>query len=220
MVAFVPALALSRDAPRTPVPSEQRSTWASFRKDLFQAFQNPILLALGIVEAIMYLGLRANKAFLPAYSISVGINPAQIGVIFSVQVGATLLAQPIGGSLSDRWGRKPVIGVGLLLIAGTLPLMVMTESFLVLVVLGAVLGLGEAAIMPSIVTLGTEQSKESNYGSTMGMLDAMDNVGKALGPIVAGLLLVVFGYFTSFTILAGILLAAAVVFWALVPDIG
>ena len=66
----------------------------------------------------------------------------------------------------------------------------------------------------------TSPPKESNYGSTMGMLDATDNVGKALGPVVAGLLLAIFGYLTSFSILAGILLAAAVVFWAVVPDLG
>jgi hypothetical protein len=52
------------------------------------------------------------------------------------------------------------------------------------------------------------------------MLDAMDNVGKALGPIVAGLLLGLSSYVISFTIIAGILVAVAVGFCAVARDIG
>jgi hypothetical protein len=48
------------------------------------------------------------------------------------------------------------------------------------------------------------------------MLDAMDNVGKALGPIFAGLLLGLFNYATSFAIVAGILIVVACVFGAVV----
>jgi MFS family permease len=82
------------------------------------------------------------------------------------------------------------------------------------------LGLGEAAVMPAVITLGTELSAEGNYGATLGVLDAMDNVGKALGPVVAGLLLGVFNYATSFAVIAGILVAVAVVFYVGARDLG
>lgn len=62
----------------------------------------------------------------------------------------------------------------------------------------------------------TELSDTGNYGSTLGMLDAMDNAGKALGPIFAGLLLGLFNYVTSFAIVAGILIVVAFVFGAVV----
>jgi len=214
LVAFLPALALPRARPSASGAQQRSSTREFVRQHLLQAFRNPVLLALGIVEATLYLGLRANKAFLPLYALSVGINPAQVGVIFSVQVAATLLAQPLGGYLAERLGRKPVILVGLLLVGGGLPLMVMARSFPVLALLGVVLGLGEAAVMPSVITLGTELSAEGNYGSTLGMLDAMDNVGKALGPVVAGLLLGAFDYVTSFTIIASFLVAVTAMFCA------
>lgn len=219
LVAFLPAMALPRARQSTASAQEQSSTWVFVRQHLLQAFRNPVLLALGVVEAALYLGLRANKAFLPLYAISIDLNPAQIGVIFSIQVATTLLAQPIGGYLSDRMGRKPVILVSLVVVGGALPLMVMARDFLTLALLSMVLGLGEAAIMPSIVTLGTELSDEGNYGATLGMLDAMDNVGKALGPIVAGLLLGLFNYVTSFSIIAGLLVAGAAIFFAVVRDL-
>jgi DHA2 family metal-tetracycline-proton antiporter-like MFS transporter len=113
-------------------------------------------------------------------------------------------------------GSRPAIFIGLVFVAAGLPLMVMTDDMLILALLSIVLGLGEAMVMPSMLTLGTELSTTDNYGSTLGMLDAMDNLGKALGPIVAGFLLGWLSYQTTFGIIASLLVIVAVVFFAVV----
>lgn len=219
LIAFLPALALpkTRRARAGAAPagrSGARDTGAAFlRRQLLLVYRNPALLTLGVAQAALYLGLRANGAFLPLYGRSIGVNAAQIGIVFSVQIAATLLLQPLAGRLADRWGRNPVIVGGLLCVAAALPLMVSARDFPTLLLLGAALGLGEAAISPSLTALGTELSDGQNYGSALGMLDAMDNVGKALGPLVAGLLLGAFSYVTSFTIIAALLVAVALLFW-------
>lgn len=212
LVAFLPTIALPQESKNSGKVGKQGVSLPAFGQHLSQAFRDPVLLALGMVQAALYLGLRANKAFLPIYAVDVGMNPAQIGAIFSIQVAASMVMQPAGGYLSDRLGRKPLILFGLVLVAGTLPLMVMTESLAVLVLLSVFLGLGEAAIMPSMLTIGVELSEEGSYGSTLGMLDAMDNVGKALGPILAGVLLGWFSYPVGFSIIAGLLVIVAVGF--------
>jgi hypothetical protein len=51
------------------------------------------------------------------------------------------------------------------------------------------------------------------------MLDAMDNVGKALGPILAGLLLGWFSLVSTFSIIAGLLVIVAIAFFVLVRGI-
>lgn len=216
LLAFLPALALTRYGQVAPKVRRGSISWAVFGQHLSHAFRNPLLLALGMAQAALYLGLRANKAFLPLYAVDVGMNPAQIGAIFSIQVAATMLAQPAGGYFSHRMGSRPAILIGLVFVAAGLPLMVMTDDMLILALLSMVLGLGEAMVMPSMLTLGTELSTTDNYGSTLGMLDAMDNLGKALGPIVAGFLLGWFSYQTTFGIIAGLLVVVAVVFFAVV----
>jgi MFS family permease len=220
LLAFLPAMVLPRSTQSAPSLQGWSSTWKLVHQHLSRAIKNPALAALGGVQAALYLGLRANKAFLPLYAVSVDINPAQIGIVFSVQVVATLLAQPLGGYLADRVGRKPVILAGLALVAVVLPLMVVARYFLALALLSIAMGLGEAAVMPSVASLGTELSDKSHYGSTLGMLDAMDNVGKALGPILAGLLLGLFDYVISFSIIAVVLVAIAVIFGLVARDLG
>jgi MFS family permease len=88
-----------------------------------------------------------------------------------------------------------------MLVTVGLPLIFIAREFYVIALLSIALGLGEAAIMPAIISLATELSAQGNYGSTLGLLDAMDNIGKALGPILAGLLISSLGYSTSFLII-------------------
>lgn len=217
--AFIPALWLP--GLPSPAPARRRpGKLNDFGRRLVGAFRSPRLLALGIVEAALYLGLRANKAFLPLYGEERGINPAQVGMLFSIQVATTLVAQPGGGYLADRWGRKRTILAGLLVTACALPLMMATRDRVALALLSVVLGLGEAAVMPSVIALSTELSQRDRYGATLGMLDAMDNVGKALGPIVAGLLIGVWGYTPAFIVLALGLGGIAVLFFAFAQDLG
>jgi MFS family permease len=218
LLAFLPALALPAiHTASSSTPA--RSSGAGFRS-LAQAVRNPALLALGLAEAALYLGVNSSKAFLPLYALSVGINPAQIGSIFSFQVAATMLTQPLGGRLADRLGRRPVILLGLLLVAAALPLMMTSHTLPTLALCSLILGLGEGAVMPSITTLGTELAQQGTYGSTLGVLDAMDNVGKALGPIVAGVLLGTFSYALAFTIIASVLVAVALLLLVLGRHIG
>ena len=181
-------------------------------EQLRRAFTDPLLLRLGLVQTVLYLGLRANSTFLPIYALSIGINPAQVGLLLSTQVGATLLVQPAAGRLADRLG-PTVIVAGLLLLAAGLPLMVMVDHFLTLATLGVALGAGEGLVTPAINAALTEPVEGRRCGSLLGMLDSMDNVGKALGPIVAGLLISVLGFVGAFSAIAALVAASAALLW-------
>ncbi len=210
VLALIPVLVLKKTSPMMVRPARRGPSLRTWHSELSGALRNPRLLMLGLIEAAMYLGLRANKAFLPLYAVSAGLNAAQVGIIFSIQVASTLVAQPGCGHLADRVGRRPLVIGGLLAIASALPLFVLSKQLTVMIGLGVILGLGEAAILPPVMALGTELSSKEGYGSTLGMLDAMDNLGKALGPVLAGLMLSFSSYLSTFIFLALLLLILAV----------
>jgi MFS family permease len=174
----------------------------SLRSTLFNTYKDKNILRLGIIQAILFLGLRANKAFLPIIAIEKEITPAQIATVLSIQVLATLISQPIWGFLADRLGFNFCLKLGLGLVAVGITAMVLTGNLLLLIALGIFMGLGEGAIMPVITSIATTVKGNREYGSSLGVLDAMDNVGKALGPILAGFLIGFSNYFTAFSIIS------------------
>ena len=50
--------------------------------------------------------------FMPYYFADVGISPFFIGIIFTAIAVSRAMASLIGGRIADRFGRKPIIGIG------------------------------------------------------------------------------------------------------------
>jgi len=129
-----------------------------------------------------------------------------------VQVLTTILAKPLMGRVSDRWGRKPLIVAGLVLCAGSFAAIPLLTSFFLLLVTALVFGLGEAFVTSSSAALVADVWHEKNFGAAMGAFGTIFDIGHAAGPILAGLLLARYDYIVSFSILAAILLLAIPVF--------
>src|SRR5437667_6677672 len=102
---------------------------AEFRQGVAEVFKTPPIFVAAGIEAVRYLGLGAFPGFLPIYAKKVGLNEAEIAIVLGSQLATAVVAKPIGGRLSDRLGRKPVIVIGLLLCAAALPLMFRCEDF-------------------------------------------------------------------------------------------
>lgn len=79
---------------------EQGSAWA-------------LLRSLGLLVGVAILAQATTtgvNSFLPIYLVDKhGVSPLRAGMFLSLVYGAGLVAAPLGGALSDRVGRKPVI---------------------------------------------------------------------------------------------------------------
>ena len=177
----------------------------------------PILIAAGI-EAIMYLGYGAFLGFLPIYAKTVGLNDAEIAIVLGSQLATAVVAKPIGGRLSDRLGRKPVIVIGLLLCAAALPLMFRCEDFYTFVVVAPLLGLGTAAVTPVTNALIADLASSRRLGAAMGVFGTIWDIGEAAGPIIAGFLIGRLGYASTFDTLALMTVAVSISVIVLVRD--
>lgn len=129
-----------------------------------------------------------------------------------------MLAKPLSGRLSDRLGRKPLILVGLLLVAATLPVIPRLSAPLPLAALSAVLGLGVAIVTPSTTALVADLVRAGRMGSAMGVFGTIWDSGEAAGPVLAGILVARAGYGVAFGALAAGLGFVALLFAFAVPD--
>ncbi len=191
---------------------------ADFRQGLLEVLRTPpIFLAAGI-EAVMYLGYGAFLGFLPIYAKTVGLNDAQIAIVFGAQLALAMVAKPVSGRVSDRLGRIPVIVIGLLLCATALPLIFRSESLMVFLLAAPLLGLGVGAVTPVTNALIADLSSARRLGAAMGVFGTIWDIGEAAGPMIAGFLIGTLGYAATFDVLAAVIALVTVGLMVLLRD--
>jgi MFS family permease len=200
------------EAKHLPAESSLAIRTAELRSGLRDVLTAPAVLTAAAVEATMYLGFGAFLGFLPLYAKRAGLDDAQIAVILALQLTIALLAKPFAGNLSDRLGRKPLMVAGLFACAGALPLIFRTTSFVGLLAVVPLLGLGVAAVTPATNALIADLVAARRLGTGMGVFGTIWDIGEAAGPILAGILIAQLGYQPAFDAIAAITAAVAVVF--------
>jgi MFS family permease len=89
---------------------------------------------------------------------------------------------------------------------------------LVLMALTSLFGLGVAAVTASTAAMVSDLSRASAYGSALGVLSSIMDVGHASGPAVTGYLVAGWHYGPAFGVVAGVLIVGAVLFYTLVRE--
>ncbi|MDP3092297.1 MAG: MFS transporter [Nitrospira sp.] len=175
--------------------------------------RNRKVLITSATDGAKMIANGALMAFLPLYGLTVGLNPGEVGLLFSVQAGTSFFSKPIMGRVSDRVGRQPLIIIGLLICAVTFVCMPHVSIFAGLLLLSAGFGFGEAVVSSSSSALVADSSEFKTLGAGMGMQGTIMDIGHASGPLLAGILIANMSYAGAFTIIASLQIAAALVFW-------
>jgi len=215
--AFAAAIMIHPEKTATSQRFEHRNIGATFREGFGEVISERRIFAVSVVEAGQYFAYGAVETFIPKYGEKIlGLGDWQIGVVLGLEVALLMLTKPIMGFLSDRVGRRLPIIIGLVLGASSLVLMFLATSFLPLVLILMVFGIAMAMVTASTSPLIADLCKQKSYGSAMGVLDTIMDVGQTLGPITFGLLLPILYYYVSFALVGVVLLALALLFMAIV----
>ena len=199
------------------VPQRREQGTAVVLAEMWKGFaavaKNNKVLITSMTDAAKMIANGALMAFLPLYGVAVGLNPGEVGTLFTVQAFTSFFSKPIMGRISDRVGRQPLIVLGLLICAGTFVCIPHVSMFPVMLLLSAGFGFGEAVVSSSSSALVADSSEFKTLGAGMGMQGTIMDIGHASGPLLAGLLIARMSYGSAFMVIAGIQLAAAIVFW-------
>jgi len=214
VLALGAGLLLRDHAPGPKAKLELPHFWAS----LTTVLRDRSIMLVSLVEAAQYLVFGAVEAFLALYASSLDIPAWEIGVILGVQLVSIVFAKPLMGKISDRVGRRRVILPGLLIGAASVALLPFAPSFIGLSVLSLMFGIGFATVTSSTSALVADLTRDGRYGSSMGVLRTVMDVGQSIGPVLTGWMVGVAGYGSAFTLLAAILVLAAIMLALLLRD--
>ncbi|MEQ1794747.1 MAG: MFS transporter [Nitrospira sp.] len=213
-IAIVLFYSLHLDVVTPRVPQKgMRPLLAEMWKGFVIVARNRKVLITSATDGAKMIANGALMAFLPLYGLTVGLNPGEVGLLFSVQAGTSFFSKPIMGRVSDRVGRQPLIMIGLLICAATFVCIPHVSIFAVLLLLSAGFGFGEAVVSSSSSAFVADSSEFKTLGAGMGMQGTIGDIGHASGPLLAGILIANMSYAGAFTIIASLQVFAAMVFW-------
>jgi len=139
-----------------------------------------VALAASAVFALG-LGIRnAQPLFISAVNSSTGVGYVALSLAFGIAQLMWGITQPVAGAVADRYGPRPVMLAGAILIAGATAAIPLAHSALTLTLLIGVAGaLGAGAIGPSLLmSTGSRWIPEAKRGLANGIIGAGGSFGQ------------------------------------------
>ncbi|WP_033829601.1 tetracycline resistance MFS efflux pump [Bacillus andreraoultii] len=146
--------------------------------------------ALPILFLVMFLvmvGFGIIIPVLPFYAENLGASPTELGLLMAVYSLMQLLFSPVWGQVSDRFGRKPVMLIGIFGLSLSFFLMAVASSLWMLFAARIIGGLLSSANMPTTMAYVADITTLENRSKGMGLIGAAVGLGFIFGPAVGGI---------------------------------
>ncbi len=138
------------------------------------------------------------------------------GVLATIYAAMQFIFGPTLGSLSDRYGRRPVLIISLVIMAFDYVLMALAHTIWLLII-GRVIGGITAATQSTSAAYMADISSPEEKAGNFGLIGAAFGVGFVVGPLVGGLL-AEYGTRAPFWAAAGLAAANAVFGYFVLPE--
>jgi EmrB/QacA subfamily drug resistance transporter len=163
---------------------------------------------LAVLCLSMFLVVITNSSLylaLPSLSRQLHASQSDLQWIvdaYALVFGSLLL---VCGSLSDRFGRKGTLQIGLVIFAAASMLSVVCDTTAQLIAVRAVMGVGAALIMPSTLSILANVFSGPERATAIGIWAGTAGIAGVVGPVLAGVLLDHFWWGSVFV--AGVVIA-------------
>jgi EmrB/QacA subfamily drug resistance transporter len=167
-----------------------------------------VLAVMSVGTLIVFLDDTVVNTALPRISIdlrtSIGGLQWVVDAYVLVLAGLLLLC----GSLGDRYGRKRVMSLGLVVFAAGSAGAALSNSLGGLILMRCLQGLGAAVVLPATLSIITTVFPREERGRAIAVWTAIGGIGVGLGPVVGGYLIDAAGWSAVFWLQVPFTLAA------------
>lgn len=178
-------------------------------------------LALLILMFNMFItmgGIGIIIPVLPSYLEIFGVGGQVLGFLIASFALAQFLFSPVAGDLSDRYGRKNFIIIGLIIYGISQILFGLANEVWILFIARFLTGVGAAFIMPPTMAFVADITSPEERGKGMGQLGAAISLGFMIGPGIGGFLAEVDLHFPFFAS-GAVALITALLSWFILPNV-
>jgi MFS family permease len=199
--------------PEVSPAGPNRAPWQEFRRGVAEVGRDRLVIVTSAAQAAQFVLNGMLNAFLPLYGRDVlGLTTSELGWMFGLQTVTTLAVRPVIGFVSDRAGRRWVIVTGLTTCGAAMLLISLATNLAGTVAAILMYAAGVATTTAATSAYITDITRRARYGAAHGVFGTIYDIGDALGPIAAGLLVASLGYAPMFQVMAAVALVMALVF--------
>ena len=178
-----------------------------------------MLYSASLILFTVTLGVGIISPILPILVENMGVGGILIGLIFSSFSISRLLFLPLFGTLSDRYGRRIIILLGLFLYSIIALLYIAAKDPFQLILVRFLHGMSSAMAIPVIFALVASVSPPGEEGKFMGILNRSIFFGMAFGPFIGGLLADITDESFAFVFMSLMSLISLLIAAVTIPDV-
>jgi DHA1 family tetracycline resistance protein-like MFS transporter len=174
------------------------------------------LLLIFLTIFVNLIGFGIIIPLLPFYAQTFHASPLVIGLLFAAYSLSQLVASPVLGDLSDRYGRRPVLVFSLAGTVVSFVMLAMAHSIAMLFAARIIDGLSGGNISTARAYIA-DVTEPKDRARAYGMLGAAFGLGFILGPALSAILVTV-SITAPIWAAAGLTLVAAIMAWLWLPE--
>lgn len=135
------------------------------------------------------LPLGVMTFLLPIYSKKLGMNAVEITGLFSILSLVLIIARPIIGKLTDKFGRKPILIASCILFAASYLIFSIATTSALIYTARIFQGIATATVTISTYSIISDTNKENDFSKAFGSINSYKSTGSLYGCIIAAIIL-------------------------------
>jgi DHA1 family multidrug resistance protein-like MFS transporter len=173
---------------------------------------------LAIATFSSLIGATIIIPVVPIFIERLDLTGIWVGALFAVYSGTRVLLAPLIGRLSDKFGRKPFIILGLAINIVTSLTYIWADAGWQLLLVRILHGTGAAMVYPIALGYIGDLTPVGSEGKWMGYFNATVFTAFGIGPLLSGLLIDNFGFSVPFYVMTGMCLFALIITTMRLPE--
>ena len=161
--------------------------------------------------------LYCIQPLMPEFSKEFHISPALASLSLSVATISLAISMLLVGSLSEAWGRKPIMIFALFSASVLSILASLAPNFHVLLLIRVLVGVVLAGLPAIAMAYLSEEIDPKSLGVAMGLYISGNSVGGLSGRVLTGMLTDFFNWRIALGVIGIFSLVASLLFWHLLP---
>ncbi len=177
-----------------------------------------VVWILSVIAICVAVGFGILAPALPVFAREFGVGRTAAALVISMFAAARMASAFGVGRLVDAFGARPVLGIGLVIVAVSSALAGLSGDYLQLLLLRGAGGAGSAMFSVAAASVMATRVPSEVRGRAMGVWSGSFLLGGVLGPVIGGPLTAI-SLRTPFFFYAGTLAIAAVVAFGALPRV-